>query len=152
MKMDNTKWIPPSGLDIACLNLLVAMNALPGIKTRESCCGHGNSEYRIWFKMDDARSLGAITFSRCLSGRYYNYAPGELRLDPQWRVYLADTEGPVGFLLEGKPMIDDTRGGRLHKPAEKLATNLQEHIAEDFKMARYALSQMNMDEPPPGYR
>jgi len=149
MKMDNKPWVPPSGLDIECLNLCMAMNALPGIETSESCCGHGKSGYFVWFKMHDVKSLGAITLARCLSGRYYNYAPGELRLDPQWRVYLADTEGPVGFVLEGKPMISPNK---LHEPAEKLAANLRKHIEEGFKMARYALSQMNMDEPPPGYR
>lgn len=102
-------WTPPDDLDPACYNLCIALNALPGVVTTGSCCGHGRDAFRIFLKFEDrVQSLGAITLSRCLSGRYYNYAPGELRCDPQWRLYLGDTEGPVCFVLEGKTMAVDT--------------------------------------------
>lgn len=133
-------WNPPADLDSACLNLCIALNALPGIKTTTSCCGHGREPFRVWLDFEDqVQSLGSITLSRCLSGRYYNYAPGELRLDPQWRLYLGDTEGPVGFILEGKPMAADTPS---HEPAEKLALNLLEHVTSDFKLARRVISKL----------
>lgn len=127
-----TNWEAPQDLDSACYNLCVALNYLPGIKTTDSCCGHGEAEYRIWFKMDSS-SMGAVILSRCLSGRYYNYAPGELRRDPVWRVYLADTEGPVNFLLEGKPMKGDLVE---YAAAEKLAQNLQRFVEHDFSEGR----------------
>lgn len=135
-------WTPPADIDPACYNLCIALNALPGVTTTNSCCGHGREPYRIYLKFEGhIQSVGAITLSRCLSGRYYNYAPGEQRLDPQWRLYLGDTEGPVCFVLEGKAMAVD---GPRHEPAEKLAANLQEHIAEEFKMAYWAIREYQL--------
>jgi len=69
----------------------------------------------------DTTQMGAVILSRCLSGRYYCYAKGELRADPVWRVYVGDTEGPVGFLLEGKPM--GGFGGKLQRATLKLYSN-----------------------------
>lgn len=135
-------WTPPDDLDAACLSLCVALNQLPGIKTTGSCCGHGRQPYRIWLDFTETvRLFGPITLSRCLSGRYYNYAPDEQRLDPQWRLFLGDTEGPVCFVLEGKPMAEDSP---THEPAEKLAKNLTEHVKSNFKMARWAINQYQL--------
>jgi hypothetical protein len=122
-----SKWLPPDDLDLACVSLCVALNALPGVETVGSCCGHGRAPFRIWLKLASLDSLGTITIARCLSGRYYNYAPGEKQTDPQWRLYLGDTDGPVGFVLEGKPMMSDTPQ---HDPAVKLARNLEQLIDE----------------------
>jgi len=127
------KYQTNDGMDIACVNLVEALNKLPGIKTTESCCGHGENTYNIWFEMD-TNDLGAIILSRCMSGRYYCYEKGEQRADPQWRVYLADTEDKPGFLLEGKPMKDGM--ALKHPPAEKLFINLNEHINENFALAK----------------
>jgi len=124
--------LPIQDIDKACINLCVAMNKLPGIETVESCCGHGESPYRIWFKMD-TNSIGAIVLARCLSGRYYNYAPGELRNNPVWRAYISDTECFVCFLLEGKQMPGNHNR---YLPADKLAENIMEHIDEDFAIMK----------------
>lgn len=159
------RWKPPRDLDRACESLCVAMNALPGIRTTSSCCGHGEEAYRIWFEMN-TKKMGAVVLSRCLSGRYYNYAKGERRLDPVWRVYLDDTEGPSCFVLEGKPMgsvvekvIRTMRDrsfsllprvfrkdpfGRLirlrvdhyYAPAELLAFNLMEYVVDDYALGK----------------
>lgn len=113
-------------IDEACVNLCVSLNALPGVTTVESRCGHGVDPFRIWLKFTETmQSLGAVTLARCLSGRYYTYAPGELRSDPEWRLCMGDSDGPVIFRLEGKTMCD---GIGLHPPAEKLARNLSEYV------------------------
>jgi len=126
-----------SNFDSAVINLCLAMNKLPGIETLESCCGHGKSPFHIWFTMDTTQ-VGSVVMSRCMSGRYYNYAPGELISDPEWRVYLADTDYKAQFLLKGKPMKED---GILHLPAEKLTNNLQGHIDENFKLANLLMKE-----------
>lgn len=50
MKYDNR-------MDPECVKLCDALNALPGISTFESCCGHGQYEFRIWFFADQVQSL-----------------------------------------------------------------------------------------------
>ena len=118
----------PEDLDAACVSLFKAMNQLPGIITTESCCGHGRGPFHIWFTMDPTQ-IGADVLARCLSGRYYNYFPGEQRNDPYWRAYISDCETGCRFLLEGKPMDKD---GEICEPAEKLAANIQNHIHTGF--------------------
>jgi hypothetical protein len=44
-------------MDPECIPLCDAMNALPGIKTFESCCGHGKHAFIVFFK---APSFNAI--------------------------------------------------------------------------------------------
>lgn len=52
------QWIPPSDLDKECLELCVAMNKLPGIRTTNSCCGHGDQpEYA---QRENQKELSAI--------------------------------------------------------------------------------------------
>jgi hypothetical protein len=41
---------PPPGMDEGCRDLCTAINAIPGIVTIESCEGHGQYPYRIYFK------------------------------------------------------------------------------------------------------
>ena len=119
-------------VDKACVNLLDAMNSLPGVATSESCCGHGKGFFDVWFKMDSA-SIGAVTLSRCLSGRYYNYREGETFSDLEWEVVLdhGDIYGLINFRLRGRPMLAD---GSVHPPAEKLARNIMEHVEGGFPL------------------
>jgi hypothetical protein len=35
-------------IDPECLALCDAINEIPGIETRESCCGHGENEFHVW--------------------------------------------------------------------------------------------------------
>jgi hypothetical protein len=123
-------------IDKACEALVAALNLLPGVETTECCCGHGKEPFRIWLRMDSAE-LGAVVLSRVLSGRYYNYAPGEQRLDPVWRLYLGDTEAYPKFVLEGKPMPGDDES---YEPAVKLAANINEHVEEDYATMKMAMT------------
>ena len=45
-------WQPPSDMDKECVSICRAMNRVPGIRTVESCCGHGSSDFRVWFDVD----------------------------------------------------------------------------------------------------
>lgn len=61
------------GYDVECVELIDAMNSVPGITTGESCCGHGDTEFRIWFTVDDHDSLPPLLywFAACHSGVYW---------------------------------------------------------------------------------
>ena len=56
-------WEPPKGLDPECLNLCKALNAIPGIKTFESCCGHNKYPYWVWFYVFNLEGLKVIAHS-----------------------------------------------------------------------------------------
>ncbi len=49
-------------MDPECVRLCDAMNAFPGIRTVESCCGHGKKPYRIWFKARDLLVLPRLLY------------------------------------------------------------------------------------------
>lgn len=86
---------PPVDMDPECVLLCTAMNTMPGIRTVESCCGHGREDepYRIWFEAADLASLPPLLywFMGCHCGFY------------GWRV-MAKTDcaaSPVYFMVEG---------------------------------------------------
>lgn len=59
-----------AGWDPECILLCRALNALPGITTTESCCGHGRKPYWIWFKAASLSDLPAALyyFDACHGG------------------------------------------------------------------------------------
>jgi hypothetical protein len=130
-------------IDIECRSLVSAINFLPGIKTIESCCGHGNTPFHIWFEVTDYNARGLITLARCTSPRYNSYAKNEFRLDPLWQIQLDHGDiNPIGYLLKSVTMtpenakkfqydevpgIDSTK---LFLPAEKLAYKLRSMVED----------------------
>ena len=91
--MPKPKWVVPTGMDTECIELCRAMNKVPGIRTIESCCGHGKTPYHIWFKANRLTSLPALLywFMGCHCGFY------------GWKVQATTDCGcsPVTFMLEG---------------------------------------------------
>lgn len=133
------EWKIPEDLDEACINLCVAINKLPGVSTTGSCSGHGHSHYRIGLDMD-LNSLGAITLARCTCPRYYNFFPGEMKINPVFRIEIRHTDiYPITFDLKGHIMNKDYV---LWAPAERLAHVINLHIKEDFRIAKSYLKKM----------
>lgn len=54
--------MPPNVMDKEVINLCKALNKLPGIKTVESCCGHGQHEFRIWIVAKDLSNLPPVAY------------------------------------------------------------------------------------------
>lgn len=80
-------------MDPECVALCDAMNLIPGIRTYESCCGHGQSPFWIWF---DVKSLDHLPnllywFDPCHCGFH------------GWRVIVGTdcAKSPVHFYVEG---------------------------------------------------
>jgi hypothetical protein len=61
-----------SRLDKECVKLIEAMNTMPGIRTFESCCGHGDYPFRIWFFAESLEVLPELLywFDGCHCGVY----------------------------------------------------------------------------------
>ena len=96
-----------TGLDRECASLCNALNLLPGICTVESCCGHGEWPFRIWFVTKGLRYLPRLCywFDGCHCGCY------------DWHVVVSTdcAMNPVTFRVEGPT------GRRAFEEAEKIA-------------------------------
>lgn len=103
-----------SGIDKPCIFLCEAMNRFEGIETTESCCGHGEKPYRIWFNAKDLDALPPLLyyFDGCHSGSY------------GWRV-IARTDcsmAPANFMVEG-PI-----GEKAYQESEKIAKLMIDYL------------------------
>jgi hypothetical protein len=54
-----TVW-PPPDLDPECRSLCEAINSLPGLRTYESCCGHGTHPFWIFFRVQGMAGLHSL--------------------------------------------------------------------------------------------
>jgi hypothetical protein len=108
-------------MDAECVQLCDAMNALPGVETTESCCGHGKSEFHVWFKVTNPRGLFFIT--RCTDRRYWRYGY-------KWRIELSVGDRyengylPVDYLLTSIGVMGD----EAYEQAKDLVRNMNYHL------------------------
>lgn len=89
----------PAGMDQECVVLYHAMNRLPGIRTTESCCGHGEEAFMMLFTADRVESLAVLTsaidFSHMISApRPRGWSIKVIR--GGWEPVLFILIGPVG--------------------------------------------------------
>jgi tRNA(Phe) wybutosine-synthesizing methylase Tyw3 len=54
----------PNDIDKECIILCESLNKIKGIRTTESCCGHGRDPFKIWFWWNDSsKSLMKIIYN-----------------------------------------------------------------------------------------
>lgn len=89
----------PADMDAECIPLCDALNALPGISTLQSCCGHGRGPHLIWFSAGSVESLRPVLVvaREC-------QAPWTIRAG--W----ANGSDTTYFCLEGPPGSPDAPG------------------------------------------
>jgi hypothetical protein len=112
----------PKDLDKECLSLFFALNRIPGVRTTESCCGHGRSPYHMWMMADSPDALYAI--GRALDRRYYGNGTN-------WTLQVTTTdlkERRTQFLLESKVL-----GRKAYRAADKLAEDILDFLRLDKK-------------------
>ena len=83
----------PADMDGECLALCQAINSIDGLETIQSCCGHGEKPFRIWFRCKDLNCLPKLLYfiDRC-----------HVSLGKSWKCF-ATTDcamSPVIFVLE----------------------------------------------------
>lgn len=83
----------PHDIDPQCRALVEAMNAMPGIRTTESCCGHGQNLFRVWFVPSNLKRLPPLL---------YFFSENNTGI-PGWRVevYTDASMAPARFVVEG---------------------------------------------------
>lgn len=118
----NRRFEYDDNMDVECINLCDALNALPGIETRESCCGHSCSPFTIYFRVTDEKGLAFLT--RCVDHRYWKY--GYL-----WRIWLTigdtpyeDGHRPITYILTSDPIV----GEDAYAQAQSLIDNMNDHL------------------------
>lgn len=109
-------------IDVEVRDLCDVMNALPGIETLDSCCGHGSSSLGIYFKVTSEKGLFFLT--RCVDHRYWKY--GSL-----WGIrilvgdrYKSGGDLPITYLLHSGSVI----GEAAYNQAKDLICNLNNHL------------------------
>lgn len=131
LKLDK-KSIDYSVMDPEVVDLCKVINALPGVITSESCCGHGETPYRIWFKVDGS-PLSRLNENSCLQGLFFITRCTDRRyweFGDQWTITLSvgdmyDARGlyPTMFLLESKAVGDEA-----YTQVKSLIKNMEVHL------------------------
>ena len=94
----------PNDIDREILELVAAMNRIPGIETRLSCCGHGKYPIWVWFVTDSIDSLSDLLFwFHELDGGFHGWTIIAER-EAGTRGVTFRAEGPVGAYDEAKEL------------------------------------------------
>jgi hypothetical protein len=49
-------------MDPECIAICDAVNRIPGLRTTESCCGHGEHPFRVFFSIQNLQDLAPLLF------------------------------------------------------------------------------------------
>jgi hypothetical protein len=125
-------------MDKEVIDLCNAMNALPGIKTTDSCCGHSSSSFMVFFRVTSDKGLFFLT--RCVDRRYWKY--GYL-----WKIELSvgdryiDGILPITYLLTSSPIV----GEDAYEQAKSLIGNMNHHLNYVNFLKGYGLNIKDFD-------
>ena len=107
-----------SMMDDECIGLCDALNRIPGIRTLESCCGHGRHGFWVWFTITEPyKNLTVV-------GRVFDNRYGGLE---GWNCILDCTDCPETspvFLISSNQIM----GPLAYDQANKIAENLDLHM------------------------
>lgn len=104
-------------MDKQCIALCDAINHIDGLETSESCCGHGHSEFRIWFAVKKLDHLPVLL---------YFLDPCHVGFRWHCKVYTDCGMSPARFYIES-----ESRGPKAYKEAIRIATEICVHLRLD---------------------
>ncbi len=117
-------------MDMEVVELVRSMNAIPGIETDSSCCGHDEMPVVIYFKA--SRSDGLFFLARCVNKRYFKYT---------WNITLMvgdvykEGDYPVIYVLTNK-----STGEEAYKEIQALIDNMNLHLNHEIFMNNFKLN------------
>ena len=120
IKNENEVMPLPNDMDKECIELSNLLNRLPGVRTIESCMGHGKHPYWLFFQCMDINTLSRL--SRAVCDRYS---------DGRWEIMCESGDGdPRGrFWLRTIEILDiDT----LNKSIKELMENIEYWFQDEF--------------------
>ena len=105
-------------MDPECIPICDALNRIPGIRTLESCCGHGKHGFWVWFTVSQPfKNLTVV-------GRVFDSRYGGLE---EWDCILDNTDSPEAspvFYINSHTIM----GPVAYEQANKIAENLDQHM------------------------
>ncbi len=101
-------------MDPECIPLCDAINRAPGLQTTESCCGHGRSPFRIWFRVTDP-----VNFSMLL----YFLVPCHVGFRWTCQAQTDCAMSPVRYYIESL-----VKGEEAYKQANVIAEEINGHL------------------------
>jgi len=107
-------------MDKQCISLCDAINAIPGLKTVDSCCGHNKEPFLIWFHLSDRKKLRFLI----VIGRVFDRRYGGLE---GWSCYLDNCDiakACPSFRIDSGSI----KGAKAYKDANRIAKNIYEHL------------------------
>ena len=135
----NKKFKYDGRMDPESIPLCDAMNALPGITTKECCCGHSSDNFSIFFRVQET-DAGLFFLTRCIDKRYwkYGYLWGiELSVGDVYR----DKHLPVTYHLHSGPIV----GEDAYQQAQSLLDNMNHHLNHENFMNGFDLDINDFD-------
>lgn len=112
----------PEEVDTECVDLCNLLNRLPGVETRESCCGHCKQPFMVFFKCSDLRTLTRL--GRALDRRYSDGGNFEIVLDT------CDTHPKNCFRLRSRVVFETNF--IMKTSVESLITNIGYWFSDGF--------------------
>lgn len=118
-------------MDKEVIDICNALNSLSGVKTLESCSGHGKDCVSIFFRVTDI--VGLFFLARCIDGRYWTYGN-------YWDITLTIADRmnkntvPLLYVLRSK-----TKGNEAYKQLSDLIENMNHHLNHKAFIGGYGI-------------
>jgi hypothetical protein len=102
-------------MDKECIPICDAINKIPGLRTNESCCGHGKQKFRVFFRVTDMKKFPLLLYycDPCHVGFQWNCT-----------IHTDCAMSPVYFMLESESM-----GEEAYKEANEIAAKIEEELS-----------------------
>lgn len=115
-------------MDRECISLCDALNSIEGVRTYESCCGHGKDNFEIFMKITDWDALFFI--NRCIDCRYFQH---------NWTMRTIIGDRPLSYKATTFWLSSESRGERAYQEAMDLVDNMNYHLNHKVFMTAYKL-------------
>lgn len=119
-------------IDEEVIGLCRAINALPGLHTVESCCGHGRSQFEIWFQVEECEQRGLFILARSVNRRYFKYGS-------RWLITVDVSDIPEKPLPIDYLLSCADRGEKAYKQALALVGNINFYLHHEAFLKGYNL-------------
>lgn len=129
---DNTEPRYRGKMDRECLEVCDAINLVDGLETKESCCGHGNTKFYVFFSFDTANARCAYPVLRANDPRYGG---------PNWSILASSTDLPEScFELA---LESHHKGEQAYKQAKIIADNIKDILNDTTVCKMFNIRRKN---------
>ena len=123
-------------MDPECIPLCNALNTIKGIKTIESCCGHGEQPFMVWFTLEKEFFENLHVVSRVMDRNYggfvnVEYSDETWGLGKGWRCQTSCNDTKMSGKLVFEINSGEFMGEKAYGQANRIAENIYWHLAHN---------------------